>query len=153
MSLADRVRSATNDEVQRRLDQERLQRVADMVEAPPSAITERIEEIDKTWDVERVLEANASTLMLVSLALSRLHSRRWLWLSAIVPTFLLQHAIQGWCPPIEAFRRMGIRTRRELDVERTALKILRGDFDEFDRGADDQAAAHSAIDAAERRSV
>lgn len=28
------------------------------------------------------------------------------------------------------FRRLGIRTRREIEVEKYALKALRGDFDE-----------------------
>ncbi len=48
---------------------------------------------------------------------------------AIVAGFLLQHAVQGWCPPVPIFRRMGIRTAREIDSERYALKIIRGDFE------------------------
>jgi len=43
-------------------------------------------------------------------------------------SFCLQHALQGWCPPLTLFRRLGIRTQREIDDERTALKALRGDF-------------------------
>jgi len=43
--------------------------------------------------------------------------------------FFFQHATQGWCPPIPVFRRMGVRTRREINRERYALKALRGDFD------------------------
>jgi hypothetical protein len=61
----------------------------------------------------------------VSLALALTHSRRWLVLTAVVPAFLLQHAVQGWCPPIEVFRRRGTRTRGEMDAERTAIKALR----------------------------
>ncbi|HET9942578.1 MAG TPA: hypothetical protein VFR05_04515, partial [Terriglobia bacterium] len=41
---------------------------------------------------------------------------------------LLQHAVQGWCPPVPLFRRLGIRTQREIDEERYALKAMRGDF-------------------------
>ena len=54
--------------------------------------------------------------------------RKWLLLSATVLGFMLQHAIKGWCPPIPLLRKMGIRTRREIDREKYALKILRGDF-------------------------
>ena len=54
--------------------------------------------------------------------------RRWLAAPAVVTAFLFQHAIQGWCPPIVLFRRIGIRTRREIDAEKYALKALRGDF-------------------------
>lgn len=147
----DHVREATGSDVNRRLDQERLERVTALVGAPHDVITQHIEQLDRTWDVERTLEANASTLILVGLALSRWHSRRWLWLSTIVPAFLLQHAIQGWCPPIWVFRRLGIRTRREIDIERTALKALRGDFAEVGATTyDPEAAARFALEQAER---
>jgi hypothetical protein len=35
---------------------------------------------------------------------------------------------QGWCPPLTVFRRLGVRTRREIDLERYAIKALRGDL-------------------------
>jgi hypothetical protein len=41
----------------------------------------------------------------------------------------LQHAVQGWCPPIPVLRRFGFRTADEINRERYALKALRGDFD------------------------
>jgi hypothetical protein len=49
-------------------------------------------------------------------------------LSGAVLGFLLQHATQGWCPPVSVLRRRGVRTRREIEAERYALKALRGDF-------------------------
>jgi hypothetical protein len=42
--------------------------------------------------------------------------------------FFVQHAIQGWCPPIPIFRAYKVRTRPEIDREKYALKALRGDF-------------------------
>ncbi|MGM1030463.1 MAG: hypothetical protein ACQEWM_11450 [Actinomycetota bacterium] len=151
MSGTDPVRKATDHGVNGRLDEERVARVTALVNAPPDAIARAIDDLDRTWDVERVLEANAATITLVSLALSRLHSTKWLVLSAAVPAFLLQHAIQGWCPPIWLIRRLGVRTRREIDVERTALKALRGDFRDLgDDGADAEAVARAAIEQAKR---
>ena len=41
---------------------------------------------------------------------------------------VLQHALQGWCPPVPLFRRLGFRTEAEINQERYALKVLRGDF-------------------------
>ncbi|MCG6568432.1 DUF2892 domain-containing protein [Tessaracoccus sp. ZS01] len=150
MPNADHVRRSTPDKVQQRLEKERLQRVAALADAPADVITQHIKDLDRAWDVERVLEANASTLMLISLGLARLHSRQWLWLAAAVPSFLLQHAIQGWCPPIEVFRRLNVRTRKEIEVERTALKALRGDFADLNfEGLDPVSAARAAIEAAE----
>ena len=55
--------------------------------------------------------------------------KRFLILPGLVSAFLLQHAVQGWCPPVPMFRRMGFRTQSEIDEERYALKALRGDFD------------------------
>ena len=60
-------------------------------------------------------------------------NRRWYLLPAAVATFLLQHAVQGWCPPVGLFRRLGVRTQREIDEERYALKVLRGDFDAIEQ--------------------
>ncbi len=57
--------------------------------------------------------------------------RRLFVLPAIVAGFLLQHAVQGWCPPIPIFRRLGIRTASEIDSERYALKVIREDFNEL----------------------
>ena len=131
MDGTDRVRRATADPINRRLDQERVERVAELVGSSPEELGRAIDDLDRIWDVERVLEANASTLMLVSLGLARVHSPKWLLLSTAVPAFLLQHAIQGWCPPLPLFRRLGYRTQREIDEERYALKALRGDFNDL----------------------
>ena len=149
---SDLVRENTHGDANRQLDQQRRADVARFVGATPADIRRRLQELDREWDVERALEANASTIMLLSLGLSALHSRRWLVLSGVVPAFLLQHALQGWCPPIEVFRRLGLRTRREIDAERMALKALRGDFDGLGATEGDTSAlASRAIAAAEQR--
>ncbi|MGZ9034440.1 MAG: hypothetical protein ACXW25_08545 [Rhodospirillales bacterium] len=80
------------------------------------------------WDIERALEANAAGVSLLGLMLAITVDRKWLALPAAVAGFLMQHALQGWCPPIELFRRLGVRTAREIARERYALKALRGDF-------------------------
>jgi hypothetical protein len=77
--------------------------------------------------------------------------RRLFVLPALVAGFLLQHALQGWCPPITFFRRRGFRTASEIDHERYALKALRGDFEDVRPGyANDRAEIEQAIDAARR---
>lgn len=38
------------------------------------------------------------------------------------------HAVQGCCPPVPLLRRLGLRTREEIERERYALKALMGDF-------------------------
>lgn len=113
-------------------------------------IEQRLNELDQEWDVERAIEANAACLMLFGLGLG-IFWKKALVLPMVVGSFLLQHAIQGWCPPVPVLRRMGVRTQREINQERYALKALRGDFeavsnkDEQDGDSLDRAAR--AVDA------
>ena len=95
----------------------------------PHAITQRLKELDQEWDIERTLEANASTIILSGLVLGATVDRRWFVLPGLVAAFLVQHAVQGWCPPLPILRRLGIRTAAEINEERYALKAIRGDFD------------------------
>jgi hypothetical protein len=141
----DPVRTHTPEPLTRRLDDSRLQRIATFATASRETSSRHLYELDREWDVERKLEANAATLMLVGVALAATRSKRWLALAGVVPAFLLQHAIQGWCPPIAIFRALGARSRNEIDAERTAIKALRGDFAELQPGPD---AAQRALAAA-----
>jgi hypothetical protein len=137
---ADHVRASTAESVNRELDREMAGRVREVSSRGPQAIRQRIAELDREWDIERLLEMNASALAMTGVALGALHDRRWLLLPAVVLPFLFQHAIQGWCPPVPVFRRLGVRTRQEIDRERYALMAARGDFagvtqaDPADRG-------------------
>lgn len=96
--------------------------------AHPEQIGERLRELDQEWDIERTLMTQAASVSLVGIIFGVLFSRKWFVLPAIVNGFLLQHALQGWCPPLGVLRRLGVRTQAEIDMERYALKALRGDF-------------------------
>ena len=82
--------------------------------------------------MERLLEANASAAAFTGLVLGITRNRKWLIVPSVVLPFLFQHAIQGWCPPVPIFRRLGVRTRDEINREKYALKALRGDFEGID---------------------
>ncbi len=94
-------------------------------------IDRRLKELDQEWDMERTLEANAASIALLGLGLGAMVDRRFFALPAVVAGFLLQHAVQGWCPPVPVFRRLGFRTAREIASERYALKAVRGDFEDL----------------------
>jgi hypothetical protein len=102
--------------------------VAPVAARGTAAIDRRLAELDREWDIERTLEANAATAVLIGSALGALVDRRFFAFPAVVAGFLLQHAVQGWCPPLPLFRRAGVRTASEIDYERYALKAIRGDF-------------------------
>jgi len=115
-----RVRRSSTDEANQEVDQQTLKNIRHYEDAAPETIAHRLRELDKEWDVERVLEVNASTLALSGLVLGALKDKRWFILPGVVTTFLLQHGLQGWCPPLPILRKLGIRTRREVDEERYA---------------------------------
>ena len=131
----DPVRGSSPESANRQIDQQTLDALRPYAN-DPSLIERRLGELREEWDIERMLAANASTLILLSLGLGKVASKKWRLLTAIVPAFLLQHALQGWCPPIELFRRLGVRSRQEIDREVYALKALRGDFTDAPGNAD-----------------
>jgi len=96
----------------------------------PEQIERRLRELDSEWDIERMLETGSATVTLAGLILGVARDRKWLLLSLVVQGFFLQHAIQGWCPPLPVLRRLGFRTQQEIEQERYALKAIRGDFTE-----------------------
>ena len=125
-ATADRVPRQTRDEANRRIRQATQASV--LQAAGTGRIDARLRELEHEWDIERTLEANASVVALIGLGLGAFVHRRFYLLPAVVAGFLLQHATQGWCPALAVFRRRGVRTAREIDEERYALKALRGDF-------------------------
>ena len=144
----DRVPRNIDEEINRRIRAE-IERSVRRHAANPQHIARRLCELDAEWDIERAIQANASGLALTGILLAARGSRSWLLLSGLVAAFLLQHAIQGWCPPIPLLRRLGFRTAHEIERERQALKALRGDFAEASSGIDAAARADAALRAAD----
>jgi hypothetical protein len=132
-SKEDRVRAHTKPELNEKIDTEIERRIRFYAAQDAHAIGERLEELDREWDIERVLEANAASLILLGVLLGATTGRKWLIVPLAVSGFLLRHAIEGWCPPVPLLRKLGVRTRSEIERERQALKFLRGDFEGLER--------------------
>lgn len=128
-STIERVPIHTDEELNARIQAQTQESIARYAILGPTAIDRRLDELEHEWDIERTLEANAASISLLGLALGATLDRRFFLLPTLVSGFLLQHAVQGWCPPIGFFRRRGVRTQAEIDQERYALKALRGDFE------------------------
>src|SRR5690606_8445842 len=127
----DRVREASTDKENREIDRKTMENIRQHGNLSDHQISQRLSELSREWDVEKTLEVNASSLALIGLTLGTFVNKRWYILPGVVASFLLQHGLQGWCPPLPLFRKLGIRTRREIDEEKYALKVLRGDFDDL----------------------
>jgi hypothetical protein len=142
-ATTERVSAHTADVINRRIRRETEERVAYFA-SHSAEIPARLRQLDREWDIERTLEANASTLALTGTVLGATVDKRWLTLPALVLTFLFQHAVQGWCPPVPVLRRFGFRTASEIEQERYALKALRGDFTQIGQTGDKVSAVMEA---------
>jgi hypothetical protein len=127
-SSANRVAEHSPARVNEQIHRETDRRVAYFADHP-AEIDARLRELDEEWDIERVLETGSSTLTLTGLILGIGVSRKWLLLSLAVQGFFMQHALQGWCPPLPVLRRLGVRTQYEIERERYALLALRASRD------------------------
>ncbi|WP_050615097.1 YgaP family membrane protein [Bacillus testis] len=112
-SSQDYINDEIQEEIERRID---FYKTKDKKE-----ILDRISQLDKEWDTERVLETNASSLVIAGSILAMTVNKKWAIMPAVVGSFLLQHALQGWCPPLAIIRRAKVRTSNEINQERRAL--------------------------------
>jgi hypothetical protein len=124
----DRVRANTWPAVNDAIDRRTELRVRATADAPDDTIAERLGALEREWDFDRVLEAEAPLMGLIGLTLGLAVDRRLLALPAFVSAMLVVHASQGWYPLLPIFRRLGVRSGDEIERERYALKALRGDF-------------------------
>ena len=60
-------------------------------------------------NIDRLVFAFAGLFILLSLALSQLHSVHWLWFTAFVGVNMLQAAFTGFCPLAKILSALGKR--------------------------------------------
>jgi hypothetical protein len=120
----DRVRNASTDEINQKIDREILGSIHYYATQDAETIQGRICQLDKEWDMDRILELNASLISFGGVLLAAAFGKKWLILPMLVTGFLARHAIEGWCPPIPVLRKLGVRTQKEIDTERHALLKL-----------------------------
>jgi hypothetical protein len=150
-STVQRVPQQTPGSVNRRIARTTRENIAFYASQGRAGIDRRLQELDEEWDIERMLEANAASVALAGVILGATIDRRLFVIPGLVAGFLLQHAIQGWCPPLPILRHYGFRTADEINQERMALKLLRGDFDDVPASIGREGAAVDRILAAVRR--
>lgn len=131
-SDADKVRRHTASAVLQRIDDRTGTALWEAASADTEQVDKRLTALDHEWDTDRVLETEASAMGLIGLALGAFVNRKLLMLPAVVAASVLMHAQTGRYPLMPLFRRLGVRTAREIARERYAIKALRGDFQDMD---------------------
>lgn len=94
----------------------------------PSELGRRIAELDEEWDVGRVLQVVTSGATIASFWMSLSKTRLFLLVPLVLAGGALHHGLTGQSPALDLARRLGFRTRDEIEAERVALQALRGDF-------------------------
>jgi DUF2892 family protein len=127
VTTRNRVPRHTPRDANRRIQQD-IEHSIRFYQKHKNQISRRLQELDEEWDIERAIQANAAAASLLGMIMGLLGRSRWLLVPIGVGGFLLQHAVQGWCPPVPILRRLGFRTSFEIEQERQALKLIRGDY-------------------------
>jgi phage tail tape-measure protein len=125
---ADRARRHTARSVLRRIDDDTLDHLMEVAQKPETT-SRRLEALDREWDIDRTIEVEAATMGLIGLALGAFVRPAFLAMPATVGAAVFLFGTRGMYPLLPIFRRLGIRTAREIERERYAVKSLRGDFD------------------------
>lgn len=147
-TTTERVPLNTAVEVNERVRRDTERRIAFYI-THPDLIHERLTELDREWDVERLIEVEAPTMSLMGLLLGVTVNRKLLAVPLFAQSMVFLHAVQGWYPLLPLFRRMGIRTEQEIATERYALKAIRGDFEKVGTGTHLTQKADRAFEAAQ----
>lgn len=112
-----------NQAIRERSDTE----VIRLEKASPGELTARLQQLDTEWDVERLLQTNASILCLVGLTLGARVNRRFLLLPAAA--FFFPHAA---CPPRLVSTDPAVPPPRCSYKARNRARTLRAQGDEGD---------------------
>jgi len=95
----------------------------------PEELADRLRELDGEWDSSQAAAAASVGMSLASLASAFSRRGRWAVLPiTAVQAVLVRHAIAPGGVLGKVAGRCGLRTRRQIESERYALKALRGDF-------------------------
>ena len=66
-------------------------------------------------NLDRIIFAIAGGFVLISLALSQIHSHYWLWFTALIGANLFQAAFTGFCPTVKLLKTLGVKPGRAFE--------------------------------------
>lgn len=121
----------------------------------PEALSARIRELDAEWGLERALGVGLAGLGTFGLLMGLFGARAFRLLTWLSLPLLLAFSLGRWSPPEAVAARRGLRSRKEIEEERYALKAIRGDFREVGQPPEAEAgslarSAHRVLEAVRR---
>ncbi|GEO07783.1 hypothetical protein [Segetibacter aerophilus] len=91
-------------------------------------IDARLLELDAEMDLESYMQTEGTALTIAGVILALTVNKKWLALPLATSLLSLANIVRGRNRPLTVFRKLGFRTRAEIEKERYALKAIRGDF-------------------------
>lgn len=125
--IEDTIRDESPAWVNAAIDRETLLAIERFRDASPERIHRRLDDLGHELDVTGATMLAGSAASLAGLAMARVH-RGWLAVPAALGALMLLAALPIPSPLTRLFRVMGFRSRTEIERERHALKMLRGDY-------------------------
>ncbi|HKP96046.1 MAG TPA: hypothetical protein VJ385_09845 [Fibrobacteria bacterium] len=104
-------------------------------------LTERIRSLDEEWDAEKSIVVALSGAGLFGMVMGLAGSRFWRVLAWISLPLLFLAGQEKWRPSEGILKALGLRSRREIYEEKSALKALRGDFRQVDAASGEEGEA------------
>ena len=92
-------------------------------------IARRLRELEEEPDLESVLERRASLVASLGFMAGAVVNRRLPSVPVSWTASLVRLAATNWLPMGALLRRMGLRTSREIEIERVALRLMLGDLE------------------------
>jgi hypothetical protein len=117
-----------NDGEEKKTADNLIDEVKDFAHKGKAKISERLQEIENEWDIERIIHLHLSGISIAGALLGYFLNKRWLILPALAAVVLVLHSLKGVAPQIPLLRKLGFRTRSEINREKYSLKAMRGDF-------------------------
>ena len=118
----DKIRKHSPKSFNEAIDQKTDSIIQIAIAEGPIAIGERLNALDKEWDIDKAIMLFLSGLVFGQLAgAMKTKTRNQLWGPLIQTPFLILHAAFGWSPVTLIFRKFGFRTRFEIQAEREVL--------------------------------
>ncbi|WMJ76771.1 MULTISPECIES: YgaP-like transmembrane domain [unclassified Sedimentibacter] len=124
-----RIALNTNSATNANIKNNTLRRINIYKNSSDKILSDNIDKLNSEWDIDRIIEVRAASIVLASTIIGLTTNKKyWFMLSGTAGLFLMQHALQGWCPSVPIIRKLGIRTSEEINNEKIVYKMLRDDF-------------------------
>ena len=91
-------------------------------------IDARLLELETEMDITTYLQLESTALSIAGVVLGLTKNKKWFILPLVSSLLVLGNIAFKSENPLPVFRRMGLRSREDIEKEKYALKALRGDF-------------------------